>query len=118
MVDRRRDDAAAVILVPQGDPPVLHPGAAQLWLWGGGGRQAVARAHNNQPTNGSDMAVEMAFAAVAAATAAAVAAAVATAAMVATVATAAGHTAAAATAAREIFLRGDVQNITLVKVTF
>ena len=78
----------------------------------------MARAHKNQPTNGSDMAVEMAFAVVAAATAAAVAAAVATAAMAATVATAAEQTAAAATAAPEIFLRGNVQTITLVKVIF
>ena len=39
MVDRRRIDAAVVILVPRGDPPVLHPGTAQFG--GGGGRRGV-----------------------------------------------------------------------------
>ncbi len=61
--------------------------------------EAVAGAHNNQPTNGSNMGAEMAFVAAAAATAAAMAAAVATAAMVATAAT------AAAMVAREIYIK-------------
>jgi len=37
MVDCRRVDAAVVILVPRGDPPVLHPGTAQFGGGGGGG---------------------------------------------------------------------------------
>ena len=59
--------------------------------------EAAAGAHNNQPTNGRNMATETAFTAAAMAAVAALAAAVA---MVATVATA-----AAATAAREIYIK-------------
>jgi hypothetical protein len=58
--------------------------------------EAAAVAHNNQPTKGSNMSAEMAFAVAAVDTATAVAAAVATAAMV---ATAAAQMAAAATGA-------------------
>jgi hypothetical protein len=73
--------------------------------------EAAEGAHNNQPTNGSDMAAETAFAAAAAATTAAVAAAVATAAMVATVAmvataaTAMAQTVAGSTGVREIYIK-------------
>ena len=63
---------------------------SQQWQWRGQATamelEAAAGAHNNQPTNGSDVAAETAFAAAAAATAAAVAAAVATVATAATVA--------------------------------
>ena len=66
---------------------------------------AVAGAHNNQPTSGSDMAAETAFVAAAAATAAAVAAAVATAAMAAmTSAQMAVQMVAVVTAAHEIYI--------------
>ncbi len=70
-------------------------------------RGAVLRAHKKK---------DLVMAATAAmAASAATAATAATAAMAATVAT---QTVAAATAAREIFLRGDAQNLTLVKVIF
>ena len=65
--------------------------------------EAASGAHNNQPTNGSDMTAEMALFAVAAVvSAAAVAAEVATAAMSATVAM---QTVAAATAVHEIYIK-------------
>jgi hypothetical protein len=64
--------------------------------------EAAAGAHINQPTNGSNMAAETVFAVAAAATVAAVAAAEAMAAMA---ATAAPQTAAAATAACEIYVK-------------
>lgn len=67
-------------------------------------RGAVLRAHKKK---------DLVMAATAAMAASAASAA--TAAMAATVAT---QTVAAATAAREIFLRGDAQNLTLVKVIF
>ena len=67
-------------------------------------RGAVLRAHKKK---------DLVMAATAAMAASAATAA--TAAMAATVAT---QTVAAATAAREIFLRGDAQNLTLVKVIF
>ena len=67
--------------------------------------EAVAGAHDNQPTNSRDMTAETAFTAAAAAMAAAVAAAVATAAMSSTVATVAAQTVAAAMAAREIYMK-------------
>ncbi len=51
--------------------------------------EAAAGAHNNQPTNGSDMVAETAF----------------TAAAVATAATAAVQTAAAVTAVRKIYIK-------------
>ncbi len=86
---------------------------SQQWQWLGQTTavetEAAAGAHNNQPTNGSNMAAETAFAVAAAAKAAAVAAAVAAAAMAAMAAMAAAQTvtaqtAAAATAAREIYI--------------
>ncbi len=66
--------------------------------------EAAAGAHNNQPTNGSDMAAETTFSAALLATVAAVAAAVVMAAMAATAEaqTAAAAMAAAAMAGREI----------------
>ena len=73
---------------------------SQQWKWWG--KATAVETHNNQPTNGSDMAAETAFTAAAAATAAAVAAAVATAAMA---FTAAVQTATVATAAREIYIK-------------
>ena len=63
---------------------------------------AAVGAHNNQPTNGSNMAAETAFAAAEAATAAAVAAAVATAA---TAAMVEAQTAVVAKTAREIYIQ-------------
>ena len=79
---------------------------SQQWQWWGQATavetEAAVGAHNNQPTNGSDMVAEMAFAAVAAATAAAVAAAVVKLAMA---ATAVAQMAAAATAAHEIYIK-------------
>jgi hypothetical protein len=80
---------------------------SQQWQWWGQAMvvetEAASGAHNNQPTNGSDMTAEMALFAVAAVvSAAAVAAEVATAAMSATVAM---QTVAAATAVREIYIK-------------
>jgi hypothetical protein len=79
---------------------------SQQWQWWGQARavetDAAVGAHNNQPTNGSNMAAETAFAAAEAATAAAVAAAVATAA---TAAMAEAQTAAVANTAREIYIK-------------
>ncbi len=70
---------------------VANDVGSQQWQWWGQATvvetEAAAGAHNNQPTNGSDMAAETAAAAGAVATAAAVAAAVVTAVMAATVAT-------------------------------
>jgi hypothetical protein len=84
---------------------------SQQWQWWGQAMvvetEAVVGVHNNQPTNGSDMVAEIAFAAAAAGTAAAMAAAVATAAMAAMVAMAAmaaAQTVAAAMVASEIYI--------------
>ena len=84
---------------------------SQQWQWWGQATvvetEAVVGVHNNQPTNGSDMVAEIAFAAAAAGTAAAMAAAVATAAMAAMVAMAAmaaAQTVAAAMVASEIYI--------------
>jgi hypothetical protein len=91
-------------------------GSQQWQCWGQATvveTEAVVGVHNNQPTNGSDMVAEIAFAAAAAATAAAMAAAVATAAMAAMVAMvamaamaamAAAQTVAAAMVSREIYI--------------
>ena len=85
----------------------------------GGGTEAAAGAHNNQPTNGSNMAAETLFAVVAAATAAAVAVAVAVA-----LSASSSSLQCAPPAPRAGFLdndgwvKVDVQNITFTKVIF
>ena len=85
---------------------IVNDVGGHQWQWWGQAMavetEAAAGAHNNQPTNGNNMAAETAFTAAAAATAAAVAVAVATAAMA---ATAAEQTAAVVMAALEIYIK-------------